>query len=282
MWCTDSKAGKLIISRDVVFDEENMPYNEVSGPETASESLNDPTTSIKVEPHVSNEEEDLVQDVSQAEMEFDYHEESESEYENLENYPLARDREMREIHPPARYNQAELVFYALVVAEEIDYSEPATYAEAMRSKERKQWIQAMKEEIESLLKNKTWVLVKNQKGFKCVSCKWIFKKKIEVTQNNRIRYKARLVARGFTQREGIDFNEVLSLVVKHTSIRVLLALVAQNDMELQQLDVKTAFLHGDLEETIHMYQPEGFVESGNEGKVCLLKKSLYGLKQSPR
>ena len=94
------------------------------------------------------------------------------------------------------------------------------------------------------------------------------------------RYKARLVAKGFTQVKGIDYNEIFSTVVKHCSIRILMAIVNQFNLELEQMDVKTAFLHGDLEETIYMEQPEGFVE--DKSKVCLLKKSLYGLKQSPR
>ena len=97
-----------------------------------------------------------------------------------------------------------------------------------------------------------------------------------------IRYKARLVARGFTQEEGVDYNEIFAPVVKHASIRILLAVVNQKNWEMQQLDVKTAFLHGDLEESIYMHQPEGYVKKGDENKVCLLKKSLYGLKQSPR
>lgn len=117
---------------------------------------------------------------------------------------------------------------------------------------------------------------------KLISCKWIFKKKIEFDGINKVRFKARLVARGFSQQEGIDFNEIFSPVVKHTSIRMLLAIVAYNNWELQQLDVKTAFLHGELEERILMSQPEGFTVPGSEGKVCRLKKSLYGLKQSSR
>ncbi|KAH9684519.1 Integrase catalytic domain-containing protein [Citrus sinensis] len=96
------------------------------------------------------------------------------------------------------------------------------------------------------------------------------------------RYKARLVAKGFAQKEGIDYNEVFSPVVKHTSIRILLALVAEYELELVQLDVKTAFLHGDLEEEIYMIQPCGFRVAGEENHVCRLIKSLYGLKQSPR
>ena len=90
------------------------------------------------------------------------------------------------------------------------------------------------------------------------------------------------MAKGYSQVQGVDFNEVFSPVVKHTSIRVLLSLVATKDLELEQLNVKTAFLHGNLEEQIYMKQPEGFEVAGKEDHVCLLKKSLYGLKQSPR
>ncbi|KAH9733955.1 Integrase catalytic domain-containing protein [Citrus sinensis] len=98
----------------------------------------------------------------------------------------------------------------------------------------------------------------------------------------RVEEEARLVAKGFAQKEGIDYNEVFSPVVKHTSIRILLALVAEYELELTQLDVKTAYLHGDLEEKIYMIQPCGFRVAGKENNVCRLIKSLYGLKQSPR
>ena len=87
-----------------------------------------------------------------------------------------------------------------------------------------------------------------------------------------------MVAKGYSQVHGVDFNDVFSPVVKHSSIRVLLALVAMYDLELEQLDVKTAFLHGELEEQIYMEQPHGFEVDGKEDHVCLLKKSLYGLK----
>jgi hypothetical protein len=90
------------------------------------------------------------------------------------------------------------------------------------------------------------------------------------------------VAKGFAQKEGVDYNEIFSPVVKHTSIRVLLSLVAHGDLELEQLDVKTTFLHGDLDEEIYMYQPEGYKVEGKESQICRLRKSLYGLKQSPR
>jgi ATP-binding cassette subfamily B (MDR/TAP) protein 1 len=91
-----------------------------------------------------------------------------------------------------------------------------------------------------------------------------------------------LVARGFSQKEGVDFDEIFAPVVRHTSISVLLAMVAQQDLELEQLDVKTVFLHGEVDKGIYMTQPEGFQVPGKENYVCKLKESLYGLKKAPR
>eukprot|EP00253_Pinus_taeda_P024792 PITA_24792 len=96
------------------------------------------------------------------------------------------------------------------------------------------------------------------------------------------RYKSRLVVKGFAQKKGIDFDEIFSPVVKMTSIRTILSQVAVEDLHLEQLDVKTAFLHGDLEEEIYMQQPQGYEAKGKEKLVCRLNKSLYGLKQAPR
>jgi len=115
-----------------------------------------------------------------------------------------------------------------------------------------------------------------------VGCKWVFKKKVGTQGNQGVQYKARLVAKGYSQKEGIDFHDVFAPVVRHTSIRVLLAIVAACDLELEQMDVKTAFLHGNLEEDIWMEQPPGFAVKNRSDMVCKLNKSLYGLKQSPR
>ena len=119
------------------------------------------------------------------------------------------------------------------------------------------------------------------KGWKPVGSKWVVKKKF-CADGSVERYKARLVAKGYSQVEGIDYGERFSPVAKLTSIRFLLSLAASYDLEIEQMDVKTAFLHGDLEEEIYMSQPEHYIVKGKEYLVCKLKKSLYGLKKYPR
>ena len=119
------------------------------------------------------------------------------------------------------------------------------------------------------------------KGVKTVDCKWVYKIKLD-SQENIERYKARLVAKGFTQREGIDYNETFSPVSYKDSFIIIMALVAHYDLELYQMDVKTAFLNEDLEENIYMAQPKCFVMEEKERMGCRLKKSVYGLKQASR
>ena len=115
-----------------------------------------------------------------------------------------------------------------------------------------------------------------------IECKWVFKKKEAVSEKGGKKFKARLVAKGYSQQKGVDYEKIFFSVVRNTSIRAVLALVAHYDMALEQMNVKTAFLHGDLEERIYMEQLKGFSQPGQEYLVCKLKKSLYGLKQSPR
>jgi len=120
------------------------------------------------------------------------------------------------------------------------------------------------------------------KGKNPVHCKWIYKTKEGLSPSEPPKFKGRLVAKGFSQIFSVDNNDVFSPVVKYSSIRTFFSIVASHDLELEQLDVKTAFLHGELEEEIYMDQPEGFIVPGKENYVCKLKRSLYGLKQSPR
>ncbi|GKD62995.1 ribonuclease H-like domain-containing protein, partial [Tanacetum coccineum] len=137
----------------------------------------------------------------------------------------------------------------------------------------------MNSEMDALLRNDTWEIVDLSKDRKAIGSKWIVK--IKYKSSGEIdRYKARLVAQGFGQKEGIDYEETFSPVVKMVTVRCLLNVVVSNSWHVYQLDVNNAFLYGDLVETVYMKPPEGYFPSGN--KVCRLKKSLYGLKQAPR
>ena len=130
------------------------------------------------------------------------------------------------------------------------------------------------------MENNTWILIDLPPGCKPVDYKWIFKKKLW-PDDTVDKYKVRLVAKSFTKQKG-DFFDTYSLVVKVSSIRIFLALASIHNMFIHQMDVKTAFLNGDLEEEIYMNQPEEFIAKGQEKKVCKLVKSLYSLKQAPK
>ena len=135
---------------------------------------------------------------------------------DLQNYKMARDRERRVINPPLRFGFDDMVAFALKVAEEIETNDPRNYVEAINCNLSQNWIVVMYEEINSLQKKYTWVLVEKLKRTRLVSCKWIFKLMEEILGIEKSRFKARLVSRGFTQRERVDYSEVFSLVVKHS------------------------------------------------------------------
>ncbi|KAG8498286.1 hypothetical protein CXB51_006980 [Gossypium anomalum] len=232
LWCPENR--KVVISKDIVFDETamlpNLSLKESSNKENQKQvehqinTESTPQASTKIENRVTSSPQ----------------------------YSIAKNRTRREIKPPKKYAEADLVAYALNVAEDIDANqEPSNYSEAISCK-------------------------------KIVRCKWVFKKKEGTLGVEEPKYKARLVAKGYSQIPRVDFTDMFSPVVKHSSIRTLLGIVAMHDLELEQLDVKTAFLHGELEKDIYMQQPEGFTVSEKEDYVCLLKKCFYGLKQSPR
>jgi hypothetical protein len=134
--------------------------------------------------------------------------------------------------------------------------------------------------LDGRIPEEEWTGKKLPAGKRALQNKWVYKLKEE--DGGEKRYKARLVVKGFAQKKGIDFDEIFSPIVKMTSIRTILSLVAVEDLHLEQLDVKIAFLHGDLEEEIYTQQPQGYEVKGKENLVCRLKKSLYGLKQAPR
>ncbi|KAG8498115.1 hypothetical protein CXB51_006865 [Gossypium anomalum] len=232
LWCPKNR--KVVISRDVVFDETAML------PNLSLKDSSNKENQKQVEHQINTES------TSQASTKI------ENRVASSPQYSIAKNITRREIKPPKKYAEADLVAYALNVAEDIDANqELSNYSEAISCK-------------------------------KTVRCKCVFKKKEGTPGVEEPRYKARLVVKGYSQIPLVDFIDVFSPVVKHSSIRALLGIMAIHDLELEQLDVKTAFLHGELEEDIYMQQPEGFTVLEKEDYVCLLKKSLYGLKQSPR
>ena len=282
LWCLSSK--KIISSRDVTFDESAMlkkvttdgkvPENTFQQPEGrllqvegTKKLVEFQTTSVK-----PVEDQQIEHEANVGEEEV-----SNEEPQQQHDLPIAISRPRREIRKPARFE--DMVAYAFPMVEE---GIPQTFLEANSSPDKEKWKKAMDEEMQSLVKNHTWKLARLPKGKKAIGCKWVYAQKEGFPSKNDVRYKARLVAKGYAQKEGIDYNEVFSPVVKHSSIRILLALVAQFNMELVQMDVKITFLHGDLAEEIYITQPDGFKVVGKENWVCKLSKSLYGLKQSPR
>lgn len=158
---------------------------------------------------------------------------------------------------------------------------PKNVDEVMKDKNSEKWLEAMRDELSSMKKNDTWELCKLPSERKAVGCKWIFGVKTDF--NGEVeRFKARLVAKGYSQKFGVDYTEVFAPVVKQTTFRIFLAIASRWKMVIHQIDVKTAFLNGIQDEVIYMQQPPGFKIKGRENEVCLLKRSLYGLKQAAR
>ncbi|KXJ67887.1 hypothetical protein RP20_CCG008080 [Aedes albopictus] len=159
--------------------------------------------------------------------------------------------------------------------------EPSSYEEAVRSSESDLWKAAMQEEYDSLMENGTWVLAELPAGRKAIGSKWVFKKK-EDSAGNVCKFKARLVAQGFSQQFGVDYDSVFAPVAAQTTLRTLLSVAGKKKMKVRHLDVKSAYLHGQLKEELYMQQPKGFVRRGEEKLVCRLQRSLYGLKQGAK
>ncbi|GJV65502.1 retrovirus-related pol polyprotein from transposon TNT 1-94 [Tanacetum coccineum] len=190
------------------------------------------------------------------------------------------------LNKPARVRKSAIPSDYIVYLHETDFdigidNDPVSFSQAIKGDKSEMWIDAMKEELKSMAQNKVSDLVNFPAGTKRVGFKWVFKTKRN-SKGNVERYKSRLVAKGYTQKNGVDYNETFSSVSKKDSLRIILALVAHFDLELHQMDVKTVFLNGNLEEEVYMEQPEGFSIDGKEKMVCKLKKLIYGLKQASR
>jgi hypothetical protein len=139
----------------------------------------------------------------------------------------------------------------------------------------------MTEEYQSIIKNDVWEIVPKPKSKDVVSSKWLFKIK-HVVDGSIEKHKARLVAHGFSQKKGIDYEETFAPIARYTSIKTIIALAAKMKWKLHQMDIKTTFLNGVIEEEVYIEQPQGFEVEDRKSHVCKLKKALYGLKQAPR
>ena len=171
--------------------------------------------------------------------------------------------------------------YVMVEEEELNLrsiDEPHSFAEAEQDAS---WRRAMDEEMASIIANKTWRLTELPAGHKAIGLKWVYKLKHDASGNVQ-KHKARLVAKGYVQRQGIDFEEVFAPVARMDSVRVLIALAAHHGWQVHHMDVKSAFLNGELKEEVYVSQPPGYIVAGEEHKVLRLDKALYGLRQTSR
>lgn len=173
-----------------------------------------------------------------------------------------------------RQTDGETCIYALTVCQ----TEPKNIKEAMTYDN---WIESMQEELQQFERLEVWELVEKPEGVFVIGLKWIWKNKLDA-EGTVIRNKSRLVAKGYFQEEGIDFEESFAQVARLEVVRIFLAYAAHRNIVVYQMDVKTAFLNGQLREVVYVSQPEGFVDRERPNHVYRLKKALYGLKQAPR
>ncbi|KAK2429799.1 secreted RxLR effector protein [Trifolium repens] len=251
--------GKVFVARTGVFLEREFISKGISGRSVELEEIQEPP----IIGQTMEEHEQQPQDVV---------EEQPAQVEQVQR------RSNRIRHEPERYG------YLITEQGDVllmDQDEPVTYQEAITGPESEKWLEAMKSEMDSIYTNQVWNLVEPPVGIRPIGCKWVFKKKTDMDGKVHT-YKARLVAKGYKQIHGVDYDETFSPVAMLKSVRILLAIAAYHDYEIWQMDVKTAFLNGNLLEDVYMTQPEGFDIPNEAHKICKLQRSIYGLKQASR
>jgi hypothetical protein len=285
-YCEVSKAFRIYIpghrhieiSRDVTFDEEEtlkksrrcqleeMYEEEPVNPRTTESVREVPRTAEPVREVVTSPDEDTPEDHDIKEvqeppqMTFSHKRKPAWERELIqdgEKYGVPEGT-TRQVKRPKPFSS-----YMTLMCNLLD-EEPTCFEEAIQKKE---WVDAMKEEYQSIIKNDVWEIVPRPKSKDVVSSKWLFK--IKYAADGSIeKYKARFVARGFSQKEGIDYEETFTPVARYTSIRTIIALVAKMKWKLHQMDVKTAFLNGVIEEEVYIEKPQGFEVEDRKSHVC--------------
>ncbi|GJV97484.1 ribonuclease H-like domain, reverse transcriptase, RNA-dependent DNA polymerase [Tanacetum coccineum] len=253
-------------TRKGVDNENTTPVNieindNIDNPYQEQDPINDPNSPITPSPYTYNphsEEEATTSSTKNSGNIFDH-------------VPVRGFKDLAEIYQSTQEVETETLLFT-------EEEEPRNYKEASTDKK---WIEAMEIELDSINKNNTWTLTTLPPDQKAIGLKWVYKTKRDA-KGKIIKYKARLVAKGYVQEQGIDFDEVFAPVARIETVRLILALAAYHGWQVHHLDVKSAFLHGELKEEVYVTQPEGFVQQGNSGKVYKLIKALYGLRQAPR
>ena len=265
--CLDPVNLKVIISRDIIFEEAESWIWSMQG---------ESPTPLTFLPMFSSDQENEDQ-VDSSDEEVEGSTESNPPSVGMDSTTSGemtspRYRSLTDLYTETTpITQDEEVFL-------LSGEEPLTYIEAASEEV---WMRAMREKMLAIDKNETWELESPPPNCRPIGLKWIFKVK-KSPQGVVIKHKARLVVKGYSQRKGVDYDEIYSPVVRIETIRVLIALAALEDWQIHHLDVKSAFLNGEISEVIYVRQPEGFLVKGKEGYVLRLKKALYGLKQAPR
>lgn len=256
--CLDPETNMIVVSRDVVFDEvSSYKIGEINGQNDADLPLFlDDSSSTNGRTNTDSLEEQNQEDLRRS----------------------TRQRKQPNYLADYEVQTNQFSILSCFFMDDLYGDEPKSYNAA---KETPEWEEAMQEEISALKKNCTWELVPKPENVDLVTCKWIYKLK-KGADGKINRYKARLVARGFSQQYGRDYDETFSPVARMVTIRTVISLAASKGWKLWQLDVKNAFLYGELDRDIFMEQPPGFVSKKFPSHVCRLKKALYGLKQAPR
>nr|CAC37623.1 copia-like polyprotein [Arabidopsis thaliana] len=312
--CLYPPTGKVYISRHVIFDEAQFPFKEkyhslvpkyqttllqawqhtdLTPPSVPSSQLQPlarqmtPMATSENQPMMNYETEEAVN----VNMETSSDEETESNDEfDHEVAPVLNDQNednalgqgsLENLHPMITRSkdgiQKPNPRYALIVSKS-SFDEPKTITTAMKHPS---WNAAVMDEIDRIHMLNTWSLVPATEDMNILTSKWVFKTKLK-PDGTIDKLKARLVAKGFDQEEGVDYLETFSPVVRTATIRLVLDTATANEWPLKQLDVSNAFLHGELQEPVFMFQPSGFVDPNKPNHVCRLTKALYGLKQAPR
>ncbi|KAD4585342.1 hypothetical protein E3N88_22943 [Mikania micrantha] len=256
---------KVIISRDVKIDEERR-WTEETHDEATTTPLRDNEESI--------EESELQEDNNSEASNIDNNNEPVASSSSTTQPSQRRTRTLQDLYDNTqRLDPIDYADFCLYAG-----ADPIDFEEACKEKK---WQDAMDCEIQSILKNDTWELVDAPQNQKTIGVKWIYKTKLN-EKGQVDKYKARLVVKGYKQKYGIDYQEVFAPVIRLETIRLILSIAAQHNWHVHQMDVKSAFLNGHLQEDVYIEQPMGYIQKGQENKVCKLKRALYGLKQAPR